>query len=141
MLNQDFKEFIHSLNDNQVRYLVVGGYAAVLHGYPRHPKCLDIWIEASAENASRIAKSLEQFGLASLEFSEIDFKTEDQIIQVVFSPGRRAVINTLNSVEFGACFEKRAQKKIDAIPVDIIALEHLRIDKANLWTVTGIGRA
>ncbi len=26
MLNQDFKEFIRSLNDNKVRYLVVGGY-------------------------------------------------------------------------------------------------------------------
>ena len=26
-LNRDFKEFIESLNANQVRYLVVGGYA------------------------------------------------------------------------------------------------------------------
>jgi hypothetical protein len=35
MLNPDLKEFIQSLNDNQVRYLVVGGYAVALHGYPR----------------------------------------------------------------------------------------------------------
>jgi hypothetical protein len=27
MFNQDFKEFIESLNANQVRYLVLGGYA------------------------------------------------------------------------------------------------------------------
>ena len=26
VLNQDFKEFIQSLNDNNVRYLVIGGY-------------------------------------------------------------------------------------------------------------------
>jgi hypothetical protein len=26
-LNKDFREFIESLNDNQVRYLLVGGYA------------------------------------------------------------------------------------------------------------------
>ena len=35
-LNQDFKEFIQSLNDNAVRYLVVGGYAVALkrhHGW------------------------------------------------------------------------------------------------------------
>jgi hypothetical protein len=36
MLNQDFREFIQSLNDNRVRYLVVGGYAVALHGYPRY---------------------------------------------------------------------------------------------------------
>jgi hypothetical protein len=35
MLNQDFKEFIRSLNDNRVRYLVIGGYAVAWHGYPR----------------------------------------------------------------------------------------------------------
>jgi len=30
MLNQDFKEFITSLSANEVRYLVVGGYAVAL---------------------------------------------------------------------------------------------------------------
>ena len=38
MLTPDFKEFIQSLNDNSVRYLVVGGYAVALHGYPRYTK-------------------------------------------------------------------------------------------------------
>lgn len=32
-LDQDFKEFIQSLNDNGVRYLVVGGYAVAIHGH------------------------------------------------------------------------------------------------------------
>jgi hypothetical protein len=32
MLNQDFKEFIESLNKNDVRYLVAGSYAVALHG-------------------------------------------------------------------------------------------------------------
>jgi len=30
MLNPDFREFIESLNVNQVRYLVVGGYAVAV---------------------------------------------------------------------------------------------------------------
>ena len=34
MLNQDFREFIQSLNANGVRYLVVGGYAVAVHGHP-----------------------------------------------------------------------------------------------------------
>jgi hypothetical protein len=51
MLNQDFKEFIQLLNDNQVHYLVVGGYAVALHGYPRYTKDNDIWIELAQENS------------------------------------------------------------------------------------------
>jgi hypothetical protein len=53
MLNQDFKEFIKSLNDNHVRYLVIEGYAVALHGYPRYTKDIDIWVDMSPSNAAR----------------------------------------------------------------------------------------
>lgn len=43
VLNPDFREFIECLNANQVRYLVVGGYAVAFHGHPRYTKGLDIW--------------------------------------------------------------------------------------------------
>jgi hypothetical protein len=31
----DFKEFLKLLNENGVRYLLIGGYAVGYHGYPR----------------------------------------------------------------------------------------------------------
>jgi hypothetical protein len=80
VLNQDFKEFIQSLNDNQVRYLVIGGYAVTLHGYPLFTKDTDIWIEISPENATRMLQALEHFGFASLDLQPKDFMTPDQVI-------------------------------------------------------------
>jgi hypothetical protein len=59
VLNKDFKEFIQSLNDNQVHYLVIGGYAVALHGRPRYTKDMDVWIEMKPENAKQVAKALE----------------------------------------------------------------------------------
>jgi hypothetical protein len=53
MLNQNFKEFIQLLNENQVKYLVIGGYAVAIHGHPRYTKDIDIWIEISQENAEK----------------------------------------------------------------------------------------
>ena len=44
VLNKDFREFIQLLNDHDVLYLVVGGYAVAFHGYPRYTKDIDIWI-------------------------------------------------------------------------------------------------
>ena len=41
MLSKDFKEFIELLNENKVRYLVVGGYAVAFHGHPRYTKDFD----------------------------------------------------------------------------------------------------
>ncbi len=94
MLNQDFKEFIQLLNDNQVRYLVVGGYAVALHGHPRYTKDIDVWIELAQENASHIIKALEQFGFASLGLKENDFLVEDQIIQLGYLPNRIDIITS-----------------------------------------------
>jgi len=88
MLNQDFREFITSLNDNDVRYLVIGGYAVALHGHPRYTKDIDIWIEMSSENAARMVKALEQFGFGSLGLQAADFQAPEQIIQLGYPPSR-----------------------------------------------------
>jgi hypothetical protein len=60
VLNNDFKEFIRSLNNNQVRYLIIGGYAVAFHGHPRYTKDLDIWLDSNPENAQQILAALEQ---------------------------------------------------------------------------------
>jgi hypothetical protein len=82
MLNPDFKEFIRLLNEHNVRYLVVGGYAVALHGYPRYTKDIDIWIWLDPENAERIIAALADFGFGSLAIQAEDFTTPDQVIQL-----------------------------------------------------------
>ncbi|MGB0385075.1 MAG: hypothetical protein ACPGWR_09650 [Ardenticatenaceae bacterium] len=73
VLNQDFKEFIESLNDNNVRYLIIGGYAVAFHGHPRYTKDLDVWVWISQDNAANMVKALDQFGFASLGLEAEDF--------------------------------------------------------------------
>jgi len=47
------------LNAEGVRYVVVGGFALALHGYPRSTKDVDILIEPTLENVTRALKALE----------------------------------------------------------------------------------
>lgn len=44
-LDKDFREFVELLNANKVKYLVVGGYAVVVHGYPRFTGDIDFWVK------------------------------------------------------------------------------------------------
>jgi hypothetical protein len=129
VLNQDFREFIESLNDNQVHYLVVGSYAVALHGYPRYTKDMDIWIENSGENAANMINAMEQFGFTSLGLDENDFVAEDQIIQLGYAPNRIDLLTTLPGVEFIACYQKRTQVENDGVMVNFIDLENLRKNK------------
>ena len=129
MLNQDFKEFIESLNKNNVRYLVIGGYAVAFHGYPRHTKDIDIWVGMSLENAANIVKALAQFGFASLELKEEDFTAPDQIIQLGYPPRRIDLLTTPPGVDFEECYARRVQTEMDGVLVNFIDIENLKRNK------------
>ena len=130
MLNQDFREFIQSLNDNQVRYLVVGGYAVAFHGHPRYTKDIDIWVEMEPGNAANLVKALEQFGFGSLGLREADFLVPGQVVQLGQPPNRINLLCTVSGVEFAACYESRVTVEVDGLPVNFIDLDNLRKNKA-----------
>ncbi len=125
MLTNDFKEFFQSLNDNGVRYLVIGGYAVAIHGHPRYTKAIDVWIERSADNAERMVKALEQFGFASLQLKSRDFEESEQIIQLGFPPNRIDILNSTLGVEFSECYPKKLDRVLDGVSVSFISLEDL----------------
>jgi predicted nucleotidyltransferase len=129
VLSQDFREFIKSLNDNHIRYLVVGGYAVAFHGHPRYTKDLDVWIELSPENAANMVKALKQFGFESLNLKESDFLVPDQIIQLGYPPNRIDVHNTLIGVEFNSCWDSRIQVEDEGVMISCINLENLIMNK------------
>jgi predicted nucleotidyltransferase len=129
MLNQDFKEFIASLNANQVRYLIIGGYAVAFHGYPRYTKDIDIWIERSAANAARMVKALEDFGFGSLGLEVKDFLEVDQIIQLGYPPARIDLLTSAPGVDFEQCYASRVEVDIEGVRVNFIDLDNLRRNK------------
>jgi len=129
MLNPDFKEFIQLLNANQVKYLIIGGYAVAIHGHPRYTKDIDIWVEMSSENAIKLITALDQFGFGSLGLSAQDFQTPNQIIQLGYPPNRIDLITTPDGIDFETCYPSKTEIIIDNIPVQFIDLENLRKNK------------
>jgi hypothetical protein len=129
MFNQDFKEFIESLNANQVRYMVVGGYAVALHGHPRYTKDLDVWVECSADNAAAMMKAIEQFGMGSLGLSVADFLVPDQVVQLGYPPNRIDILIGVSGVEFARCYPHRVKVVLDGVEVNFIDLVNLKKNK------------
>ena len=129
ILSQDFKEFVQSLNDNGVRYLIVGGYAVALHGHPRYTKDLDVWLWLDRDNALQVIAALDQFGFGTLGLKPEDFLVADQIIQLGYPPNRIDLLTSLPGVEFGECYDERVVVEIDGVAVNFIDLENLRRNK------------
>ena len=71
-LPPDFLDLLTGLNAAEAKYLLVGGHAVAFHGLPRATKDIDVWIEASPENAGRVMAALRAFGAPLAGLSERD---------------------------------------------------------------------
>jgi len=58
----DIDGLLRSLNAHRVRFLVIGATAFPVYGYARATLDLDIFIEATEENAARVRAALTEFG-------------------------------------------------------------------------------
>ena len=128
-LPPDFKEFLQLLNEHQVEYLLIGGYAVGYHGYPRATVDMDIWVAMHPENANKLIAVLKEFGFDVPELSEALFLTPDQIVRMGVPPVRLEITTTISGVEFAECFKERIVDKLDGIDVNLIDLRHLKINK------------
>ncbi len=129
VMNKDFKEFIELLNANNVKYLIVGGYAVGIHGYPRYTKDLDIWILVSHENAENVLKSLKQFGFGSLGLQKEDFLRPDEFVQLGYPPNRIDIVTSCDGVVFETCYESKKQVIVGDLTINFIDLENLKKNK------------
>jgi hypothetical protein len=87
-VNSDFKDLLHALNEAGVRYLIVGGYAVMVHTEPRFTKDLDIWVEPRTENADRLLAALAHFGAPVADITAAVFTEADVFYQIGIDPVR-----------------------------------------------------
>lgn len=130
-LNKDFKEFAELLNANGVEYLIVGGYALMVHGYPRYTGDIDFWVNPSRDNIHALLKSLEQFGFASVGLTEQDFNMPDSVIQLGYPPARIDLMTSIDAVDFDTAFPMRVNVTIDGVDLGFISRADLIKNKSS----------
>jgi hypothetical protein len=128
-LPPDFKEFLQLLNDHNARYLIVGGYAVGLHGYPRATGDLDIWIAVHPQTARTMVTVLNEFGFKMPELTPDLFQEKGKIIRLGNPPLRIEIHTELSGVKFGECYKHRVEEEVEGTLVKFIDLNHLRENK------------
>lgn len=140
-LSRDLREFLKSLNANEVEYLVVGAYAVGWHGYPRYTGDIDILVRATPENAERVLRTVADFGFASLDLDAADFTCPDQVVQFGRQPNRIDIVTSITGVSFDEAWETRATGHLDDIPVAFIGRDTLIRNKESTGRAKDLGDA
>lgn len=128
-LGPDFKEFVGYCERHEVRYLIVGGYAVGFHGHVRYTKDLDIWIEATPQNAKRVLHALDEFGFASVGLTEADFLEPGSVIQLGYPPNRLDLLTQPDGVTFVDCWSARETVDLDGVTANVIGFDDLVANK------------
>ena len=117
------------LSKNRVRYLLIGGYAVNIHGYPRFTGDLDLWIDNDNENVKRVCDTIRQFGFDDPDLTPETFQRPNVLIRMGVIPYMIEIHTAVSGVRFEACYPQRVIKEIEGIPVDVIDLKNLLKNK------------
>ncbi|MBK7883894.1 MAG: hypothetical protein IPJ81_08860 [Chitinophagaceae bacterium] len=127
IFNEDFRDCIKALNENNVEYLLVGGYAVILHGYRRTTGDLDIWVNTTPKNLIQLRKAFLQFGLPATELTEYNFLQNEAID--VFSFGRPPVgidiMKKVKGCDFATAYNLSKEYIENGLPIRFIHLNTL----------------
>ncbi|WP_026236569.1 nucleotidyltransferase domain-containing protein [Pontibacter roseus] len=128
-LKHDFRNFIHLLNTYQIEYMVAGGFAVALYGYPRYTGDIDIWINPTPENANTLLKALQEFGYNEEQVTFEDLTTPDVVTQLGYPPNRIDIATGLAGVEFASCWKNKVSIPYEDIMANFISLDDLKQNK------------
>jgi len=117
-----------SLSQNQVRYIMVGGFATNLHGFSRTTADLDLWIDDTEENRRNLIHALSDIGLSNLE-SLIDTQLIPGWTSIkldsTFELDIMTSLKGFESGDFNNCYNLAAEAEIQEISIRFLHLNHL----------------
>jgi hypothetical protein len=134
-IHNDFKELLELFNAHKVEYLIVGGYALAFHGAPRFTGDIDLLVKPEPHNAEQILAALDDFGFGSLDLSQSDFSTPNNVIQLGVPPVRIDIITSVTGVTWDKADAGKVPGRYADCPVFFIGREDFIANKK------AIGRA
>jgi len=123
MMNR-LKGVFASFASHDVRYVVIGGIAAILHGVPRSTFDLDILIEATPENAKRLLAALTEAGLHTADLTSPE-EILANIITVFQDRVRIDVQTSTPGITFEQAWQRRQRMEYEGQPFYVLTRDDL----------------
>jgi len=127
IFNEDFRDFLSALNEYEVRYILVGGFSVILHGYSRTTGDMDIWVERASENYQKLRKAFNQFGMPVFDMTEENFLAHPSWDVFTFGvpPVAIDVMVKVKGLDFQECFDKSVIFQDDDLKIRTIHKNNL----------------
>ena len=131
IFQDDFRDFIQALNDNEVSYLIVGGFAVILHGHARVTGDMDVWVERTEANYHKLTKAFFEFHMSVFDMTLENFLHHQD--WDVFKFGRKPVaidiLTKVKGLDFKECYSLSKEFQDGELKIRTLHLNHLLVAK------------
>jgi len=122
IFHDDFRDFVKALNNQQVEYILVGGYSVILHGYARNTGDMDLWVNPTIDNYNKLVKSFHEFGMPVFDMTEKNFLHNESFD--VFTFGRPPVsidiMKKVKGLDFEIAYQHSVIVEADGFPIRMV---------------------
>jgi uncharacterized nucleotidyltransferase DUF6036 len=127
IFNEDFRDFINFFNNFNVKYILVGGYSVILHGYSRTTGDMDIWVERTPENYKNIETAYLHFGMPVFDMTEDSFLNNENIDVFTFGnpPSSIDIMVAVKGLNFADCYQNAVYFEEDGLMIRTIYIDDL----------------
>lgn len=131
IFNDDFREFITALNNQDVKYILVGGYSVILYGYPRTTGDMDLWVERSEENYLKIVNAFKEFGMPVFDMTKENFLNHPvwDVFTFGIPPVAIDLMINLDGFNFDEVYERSVIFKDGELEIRVIHKNDLKLAK------------
>ncbi len=124
LFNNDFLDFLELLEKYKVDYLLVGGYAVILHGFARSTGDLDLWIRQNSENYYKLQQVYSDFGAPI--FSIEDFESDQfDVWSIGVEPRKIEILTHVSGLKFEETLKNCQWLDLEKFNVPYIDFEDL----------------
>jgi predicted nucleotidyltransferase len=115
-----------SLNRQEVDYLLIGGIAVGIQGYPRYTADVDFWYNPTLSNFHKILKALEELGVDITDLTEITFDSKKTFLRIPnFSVRTEFLPQIMGVVSFDEAKKGSTKVLFDEVEVHVLSLSDL----------------
>src|SRR6201986_476302 len=128
ILDEELVRFWKTLNENGVRYIMVGGFAIRFHGFNRSTDDLDMWLEDTIENRITLRKAFSELGYgdyASLETMQFVPGWTSFYIGGGIDLDIMTKMKGLEDLSFNECLEMASIADFEGTRIPFLHINHL----------------
>lgn len=131
LLIEKHKNFLRTLLDYKVKFILVGGYAVIYHGYIRSTGDMDIWLQPNNENKNKVIDVLKVHGFSKdsmMQLSNVNF-TDTIAFHFGNPPERIDFMTQIAGLKFDEAYAHAEKFEVRDFYVPVLKLNDLILNK------------